>query len=136
MTLDDVKALMKEVGWGTLATSDGQCVGCRPMGGWAWFGDELWCASGAASDKVRQLQTVPHAEYCFARPDGLHVRIAGPCTISTDNTIKKQLHDAVPLLKKYIPDPASPDYVVLVMRPDQIRVMAGDDLEYQDVGLA
>jgi general stress protein 26 len=135
MTLDEVKALMKEVGWGMLATGDGRRVGCRPMGGWAWFGGELWCASGTASDKVRQLEAVPHAEYCFARPDGLHVRIAGPCTISTDNEVKKQLYDAVPLLKKHIPDPASPEYVVLVMRPDRVRVMAADDLEYQDVGL-
>ena len=70
MNLADVKALMKEVGWGSLATTDGRTVGVRPMGGWAWFGAELWCATGRDSDKVAQLRKVPLAEYCFCRADG------------------------------------------------------------------
>lgn len=74
MSVDRVKSLMKEAGWGALATTNGKTVGCRPMGGWAWFGEELWCATSGASEKVAQLRAVPYAAYCFCKPEGVHVR--------------------------------------------------------------
>ncbi|UCD30209.1 MAG: pyridoxamine 5'-phosphate oxidase family protein [Planctomycetota bacterium] len=135
MNIDDVKALMKETGWGTLATTDGETVGVRPMAGWAWMDDELWCASGKTSDKINQLMKVTHAEYCFCNQEGKHARIAGECSVSTDNDDKLKLFKAVPLLKNYIEDPADPEYVVIRMKPDCIRIMATTDLEYEEVAL-
>ena len=123
MNLEDVKNFIKEVRWGTLATTDGRRVGARPMGGLAWHQNQLWCATTTASDKVAQLKKVPYAEYCFCDSSGRHVRIAGPCSISIDNDEKRWLYDAVPELKNHIHDPASRDYVVIKMKPDNIRVM-------------
>ncbi|MHC4441149.1 MAG: pyridoxamine 5'-phosphate oxidase family protein, partial [Planctomycetota bacterium] len=130
MNMEHVKTLMKETGWGTLATTDGQKVGVRPMAGWAWMADELWCASGKTSDKIAQLTKVPHAEYCFCNQEGKHVRIAGQCTVSTDNEEKLKLYKVVPLLKNYIQDPADPEYVIIRMKPDRIRIMESTKLEY------
>jgi general stress protein 26 len=135
MPLDKVKSLMRDAGWGALATTDGIMVGVRPMGGWAWFGNELWCATSASSDKTAQIRVVPRAEYCFCKPEGEHARIAGPCTISTDNNDKLKLYEAVPLLKNYIADPADPDYVVIRMKPDRIRIMR-PDMAYEEVSPA
>jgi general stress protein 26 len=136
MSLDEVKALMKEAGWGMLATTDGEKVGCRPIGGWTWVGAELWCATFTPSDKVAQLEKVPYGEYCFADKEGKHVRISGPCAISTNNDEKLTVYEAVPELKNYIQDPAAPQYVVIKMKPDRIRMMAGTDLSYQEIALA
>jgi len=134
MNMDDVRALMKEVGWGDLATTDGRTVGVRPMGGWAWKGKELWCATGANSDKIKQLRKVPQAEYCITRRDGLHVRIAGTCTISDDAGDKQWLWEACPLLRKHIPDPASPEYVVIRMTPTRVRAMMDPTAEaYEEI---
>jgi general stress protein 26 len=133
MNLEDVKKFMKEVGWGILATSDGANAGARPMSGWAWKESELWCATGESSDKIAQLRKVPYAEYCFCDPQGKHVRIAGPCTISTDNDEKLWLYKAVPALKEYISDPAAPEYVVIKMTPDNIRCAETTDLKYTQV---
>ena len=133
MNMQTVKDLMKEVGWGTLATTDGRKVGVRPMGGWAWFGKELWCATFKSSDKVAQLNRVPYAEYCICHKDGLHARIAGPCTISMDNDDKLKLYKAVPALKEHIDDPGSRQYVVIRMRPDRIRVMSPPDEQYTEI---
>lgn len=133
MSFEEVKELMREVGWGAFATTDGEKVGVRPMGGWAWMGGELWCATGRSSDKVSQLGKVPHAEYCFGNPMGKHVRISGPCTVSTDDEVKRKLYDAVPLLQRYISSPTDPEYVVLRMKPDRIRLMATVDQKYEDV---
>ena len=135
MNLEDVKKFMKEVGWGILATSDGVKAGARPMGGWAWKENELWCATDEPSDKIAQLRKVPYAEYCFCNPQGQHVRIAGPCTISTDNDEKLWLYKAVPALKEYITDPAGPQYVVIKMMPENIRCVETTELRYTQVEL-
>ena len=135
MNLEDVKKFMKEVGWGILATGDAAIAGARPMSGWAWKESELWCATGEPSDKVAQLRKVPYAEYCFCNPQGKHVRIAGPCTISTDNDEKLWLYKAIPALKDYFPDPAAPQYVVIKMTPDNIRCAEATDLSYTQVKL-
>ena len=136
MNIEQLKQFIKEVHWGYLATTDGQKVGVRPMGGLAWRDNELLCATFDSSDKVAQLKKVPNAEYCFCDSTGdRHVRIAGPCTISTDNAEKLWLYEAVPVLKDIISDPASPDYVVIKMTPDNIRFMKITDMKYSQVKL-
>ena len=133
MSMEEVKDFMKEVGWGILATTDGEKVDVRPMGGWAWIGNELWCASGASSEKVAHLRKVPYASYCFANQEGKHVRIAGPCTVSTDDGDKRRLYDANPMLKNHIQDPASPEYVVIRLRPEAVRFMKSTDMTYSEI---
>ena len=135
MNLDQVKQFIKQVAWGFLATSDGQKVGVRPMGGFEWKENEFLCATFASSDKVAQLGKVPYAEYCFCDATGKHVRIAGTCTISTDNDEKLWLFNAVPALKDHIADPAAPDYVIIKMSPDNIRAMESTDMKYTQVKL-
>ena len=135
MNIEQVKQFTKEVDWGFLATTDGRKVGVRPMGGLAWKDNQLLCATFDSSDKVAQLKKVPNAEYCFCDSTGRHVRIAGPCTISTDNNEKLWLYEAVPALKDHISDPASPDYVVIKMTPDIIRSMETTDMKYTQVEL-
>jgi general stress protein 26 len=135
MNLEDLKKFMKEVGWGILATSDATIVGARPMSGWAWNKSQLWCATGESSDKIAQIRKVPYAEYCFCNPQGKHVRIAGPCTISNDNDDKIWLYKAVPALKEYVSDPAAPQYVVIKMTPENIRCVETTELSYKQVDL-
>jgi uncharacterized pyridoxamine 5'-phosphate oxidase family protein len=135
MNIEQLKQFIKEVHWGFLATTDGRKVGVRPMGGLAWKDSHLLCATFSASDKVAQLRKVSFAEYCFCDSTGKHVRIAGPCTVSSDSAEKLWLYKAVPSLKDHVSDPASPDYVVLKMTPDNIRVMESTDMKYSQVKL-
>jgi uncharacterized pyridoxamine 5'-phosphate oxidase family protein len=133
MRLEMIKSFMREAGWGFLATSDGKNVGVRPMGSCVWIDNELWCATRAGSEKIVQLRKVPYAEYCFCDREGKHVRVAGPCTISTNNKDKFKLYEAVPVLKKYYKDPSTPEYVVIRMKPERIRLMAQTGKGYEDI---
>ena len=133
MSLEQVKKFMKDVGWGFLATSDGNKVGVRPMGSCVWMGNELWAATTDGTEKILHLRKVPYAEYCFSDREGKHVRIAGHCTISTNNDNKLKLYEAVPILKHYIEDPADPKYVVIRMKPERIRLMAQAGKGYKDI---
>jgi uncharacterized pyridoxamine 5'-phosphate oxidase family protein len=133
MSLETVKKFMTEVGWGFLATSDGSEVGVRPIGSCVWMGNELWAATRDGTEKVLQIREVPYAEYCFSDIEGKHVRIAGHCTISTNNDDKLKLYEAVPILKKYYKDPSDPKYVVIRMKPQRIRLMAEAGKGYEDI---
>ena len=135
MNIEEVKQFIKKVGWGFLGTSDGRKVGVRPMGGFAWKENLLLCATFKGTDKVAQLGKVPYAEYCFCDSEGRHIRIAGVCSISSDNAEKLWLYNAVPVLKDYIPEPSAPEYVIIKMEPDNIRVMEGTDMKYSQVKL-
>ncbi len=135
MTFEELKQFTKQTGWGYLATTDGKIVGVRPMSGLAWKDDYLLCASFGPSDKVRQLKKVPYAEYCFCDSTGKHVRVAGPCAISTDNTEKLWLYKQLPELAKYFPDPSVPEYVIIKMTPDNVRAISGTDMTYEQVKL-
>jgi len=135
MRFEDLRALMKEAGWGILATSDGQKVVARPTGGWAWMRNELWCATGNSSDKIAQLRDVHYAEYCFCTKEGKHARIVGPCKISSSYDDKLRLYKAVPALQDHIEHPASPWYVVIRMKPQRIRAMALSDIRYEEIEL-
>jgi uncharacterized pyridoxamine 5'-phosphate oxidase family protein len=133
MSFEAVKNFTKEVGWGFLATSDGNKVGVRPMGSCIWMGNELWAATTDSTEKITQLRNIPYAEYCFSDKEGKHARIAGSCTISTNNDDKLKLYEAVPILKKYIKDPSEPTYVVIRMKPERIRLMAEAGKGYEDI---
>jgi len=95
--------------------------------------NELWAATRDGTQKVLQLREVPYAEYCFSDSEGKHVRIAGPCTISTNNDDKLKLYQAVPVLKKYYKDPSTPEYVVIRMKPERIRFLAQAGRGYGDI---
>ena len=133
MSLEMIKKFMTEVGWGFLATSNGNKVGVRPMGSCVWMGNELWAATTDGTEKTMQLRKVPYAEYCFSDREGKHVRIAGSCTISTNNDDKLKLYEAVPILKNYIKDPSEPTYVVIRMKPERIRLMSQAGTKYEDI---
>jgi ribosome-associated protein len=135
MDLEKAKTFMQEVGWCDLATTDGKEVGVRPMAGYIWVGKELWFATMTVTDKIKQLAKVNHAEYCFTKPTGGHLRISGTMVVSSDSGDKKKLYDAVPILKEYFKDPADPLYVVLRLTPNRIRWMGMDMMRYEDVAL-
>lgn len=134
MTLEEIKQFIKQVQWGFLATTDGKKVGVRPMAALAWKDGCFLCATHASSDKIAQLQKVPYAEYCFCDSAGKHVRIAGHSTVSTDNAEKLWLYKELPGLKEHVSSPTSPDYVIIKMTPENIRVM-NPDYSYQQVEL-
>lgn len=133
MTFADLKKFMKDVRWGVLATTDGKTVGVRPMGALAWVGKELWCGAEKGQEKIAQLAKVPFAEYCFATPDGEHVRIAGPCRVSTKDEDKIKLYSLVMSLHKYYDTPYDKAFVVLRMRPTKVRQFIRKTYEYKNI---
>ncbi|GAF71944.1 unnamed protein product, partial [marine sediment metagenome] len=77
MSMEKVKALMKNAATGWLATTDGVRASLRPMSAWMWVGSDLICATAKPSAKVTEITKCPNAEFGFATPSWEHVRISG-----------------------------------------------------------
>ncbi|MCD6328121.1 pyridoxamine 5'-phosphate oxidase family protein [bacterium] len=135
MNFEELKAFMKESHWGYLATTDGKRASVRPMSGCGWFGKEFWCATGMKDAKTDDIKKTPYVEYCFSDKEGRHVRLSGKCIISTEKADKQKLLDFMPILKQYVGDADSPDYIVLRLIPDSIRLMGPTDMKYTEVSL-
>ena len=135
MDFEGLKAVMKEARWGYLATTNGKRPGVRPMGGCGWFGKEFWCATGLKDSKTQDIKEVPYVEYCFSDKEGRHVRLFGKCEVSTDVEKKGKLLELHPVLKQYVGDANNPDYVVLILRPESVRFMDSEDMQYREVSL-
>jgi len=135
VNFEEVKAFMKEVGWGFLATTNGDRASVRPVGGCGWFGKEFWCATGLKDAKTVDIEKVPHVEYCFADKEGKHIRLSGKCSVSTEKADKQELLDLLPVMKQYVGDADNPDYVVLRLKPERIRYMGSDEMQYKEVSL-
>jgi general stress protein 26 len=133
MSMEKVRALTKEARTGFLATTDGRRAEVRCMGGWAWFGGELWMATAANSSKVADIQARAGVEICFMAADGRNVRIAGSCAVSRDSQDKHKLFESVPMLEKYMDGPDDPNYVVLRLTPQRVRLVDSPDLETIEV---
>ena len=134
MSMSSVKALMRKACTGFLATTDGRRAAVRPMSACAWFGRELWIATGAKSAKVADVRKRPAAEVCYMAADFCNVRIAGACRLSRKPADKLKMFGAFRWMKDYFGSPADPAWVVLRMKPTRIRLM-GKDLKYREVKL-
>lgn len=136
MTLDDVKEFTKKVGFGFLATSDGDRASVRPMGGSAWVDGEFWCCTGTGSVKVADVRKNPRVEYCFAGPNGNHVRIEGVCMVSEAREDRAKLLELHPGLENYVGDADCPTFAVLRLEVQRVRCWAEDRLGYEEVELS
>ena len=51
----------------------------------------------------------------------------------SDNYDKQRLYDVNPILKNHISDPKSPEYVVMRLKPERIRMMNMADMTYEEI---
>ena len=65
--------------------------------------------------------------------DGRHVRISGPCIVSDEPVDRERLFEAIPWIERYMSGPDDPNFAVLRLMPEHVRMMKTDDLSYEEV---
>ena len=133
MSMKKALEVMKAARTGFLATSDGHKPSVRPMSGLRWVGEELWLACSLKSRKVRDLKRRPYAEVCFMDKSCNHVRIAGPARVSASRRDRQVLLKLMPFLKNYVRGPDDPDYAIIRLRPESVRLMAFAEMRYREL---
>jgi len=123
MNKDDVFDLIRDAGYGILATVDGQKPKARPMMPYLDENGNLLIATFAHKRLVGQIKVNPNIEMCFIDRKMNIARVSGQAEVKDDQDKKQLLWDNVPMLKQYFPGPDDPNFVVVEIQSDIVEAM-------------
>ena len=116
MTKDEVIDLMRDAGFGTLATMEGNQPRVRPM--MPYLSDDnsqLLVALLGRSRTIAEAKKNPQVEICFVDRKMWYARVSGVAKISDEMDKKQILWDNIPMLKQYFGGPQDPNFVLMVV---------------------
>ena len=124
MTKEEVLDIIKDAGFGFLATIDGEQPRVRPMMPVLTDdGKKLLLALLKRSRTIQQIQTNPHLEVCFVDRKMWYCRVAGKGTISEDLDNKTFVWNSIPMLRQYFSGPEDDNYVLMEMDIISVEAM-------------
>ncbi len=113
MNREEAIDLIRDAGFGYLATTDGNQPRVRPMMPFLTEdGRQLLVALLGRSRSIEQIKKNPHVELCFVDRKMWYCRIAGKAQISEDTKKKTILWDSIPMLKQYFAGPQDPNFIL------------------------
>ncbi|MGE0267415.1 MAG: pyridoxamine 5'-phosphate oxidase family protein [Candidatus Omnitrophota bacterium] len=113
MTKDDVIDLIRDTGFGLLATMEGNQPRVRPMMPFLTDHDQLLVALLGRSRTIKQIEKNPQVEICFVDRKMWYARLAGKGKITTNKENKQLLWDTIPMLKQYFGGIDDPNFILL-----------------------
>ena len=99
MTKEEVIDLIKDAGYGVLATIDGNRPKVRPMMPVLTEAGDLLLAVLGHSRSITQIKTNPLVEMCFIDRKMNFARISGKATVSEDLEKKQHVWNYIPMLR-------------------------------------
>ncbi len=137
MTKEEVIDLMKDAGFGFLATIEGgNQPRVRPMMPLlSDDGKKLLLALLSRSRTISQVESNPQVEICFVDRKMWYCRVAGKGTIS-DNLEKKEiLWNNIPMLKQYFGSPDDPNFKFMEVDIQELEAMTPHQKEPEKINL-
>lgn len=135
MTKDEVIDLIRDTGFGFLATSEGKQPRVRPMMPYLTDDDRLLVALLGRSRTINQVLDNPHVEICFVDRKMWYARITGQAKISENREHKQILWDAIPMLKQYFGGVEDPNFKLMEIDISHIEAMTPHQKEPESVDL-
>ena len=105
MNKEEVIDLIKDAGFGYLATTEGDQPRVRPMMPFLTDDGQLLLALLGRSRSIEQIRKNPRVEFCFVDRKMWYCRITGHAKISDNIDKKTILWDNIPMLKQYFGEP-------------------------------
>lgn len=115
--------LIKDAGYGCLATSENNIPRVRPM--MPHLSDEgvLLLAVLSSSRSIGHIRGNSNVEMCFIDRKMCFCRISGKATISTDVDKKELVWNNIPMLRNYFFGPTDPNFVLIEIESSTIETM-------------
>lgn len=123
MTKEDVVDLIKDAGYGVLATTEGTQPRVRPMMPYLEENGNFLIATFVSKRVVTQIQANPKVEMCFIDRKMNFVRIPCQARIKNDQTKKKIVWDNIPMLKQYFTGPQDSNFILIELETGSVEVM-------------
>ena len=123
MTRDEVIDIMRDAGFGFLATVDGDQPCVRPMMPYLTEENELLLALLGRSRTIDQVKQNSKVEFCFVNRMMSYCRITGKASISTDMEKKLLVFNNIPMLRQYFSQPQDPNFVLASIKIEGMEAM-------------
>ncbi len=124
MTKDDVIDIIRDAGYGFMATVDGEQPRVRPL--MPYFDEDakqFLIALGPASRAKSQIEKNSNVEICFVDRTMSFCRVTGTATISNKKDQKQCIWDNSPMMKQFFTGPEDTNLTLLVVAPQKVEAM-------------
>lgn len=123
MTKEEVIDLIRDTGFGFLATTEGDQPRVRPMMPYLTDDNRLLVAMLGRSRTIGQVEANPHVEICFVDRKMWYARITGKARISKQQEGKQILWDSIPMLKQYFGGVEDPNFHLMEIDITHVEAM-------------
>lgn len=123
MTKEEVVDLIKDAGYGVLASIEGNIPKARPMMPYLTDTGDLLLAVLGHSRTIQQIQQNPHVEICFIDRKMCFARLAGKAKVSQDADKKQSVWNNIPMLRQYFGGPQDPNFVLIEIDTESVEAM-------------
>jgi len=127
MTKNDVIDLIKDAGYCTLATIEGDQPKVRPMMPYLTEEGDLLVATFKGKRILEQVQANPKIEACYIDRKMNFCRVSGIAQISDDESKKEMIFNNAPMLRQYFSSPQDENLVLLVIETKTVEAMTPQD---------
>ena len=110
MTKEEVVDLIRDAGFGFLATTEGDHPRVRPMMPYLTDDGKVLIALLPRSRSLSQIKKNPLVELCFVDRKMWYCRITGKASIKEDLSVKETLWTHIPMLKQYFGGVNDPNF--------------------------
>ncbi len=124
MTKDEVIDLIRDTGFGFLATTEGNQPRVRPMMPYSTEDGQFLLALLGRSRTIEQIKNNPQLEICFVDRKMWYARVAGKGKISDHAEHKETLWNNIPMLRQYFGGPTDPNFHLIVIDMESCEAMS------------
>ena len=124
MTKDETIDIMRDAGFGFLATNEGGQPRVRPM--MPYLSDDNKHLLVALLGRARTLQQVkanPKVEVCFVDRKMWYCRVMGKASLSEDKVKKETIWNNIPMLRQYFSSPQDPNFILAEVEMKSLEAM-------------
>ena len=123
MDKEQVIDLIRDAGFGLLATTDSNQPRVRPMMPYFTENGELLVALLSRSRTINEIKKNPLVEICYVDRKMWYCRVSGKAKLSNDKDKKQILWDNIPMLKQYFGGIDDPNFNLLEIEINETEAM-------------
>lgn len=123
MTTEEAIDIIRDAGFGYLATLEGNQPRVRPMMPYLTEEGELLLAMLGRSRTINQIKANSKVEVCFVDRKMWYARVTGTASLSNDLDKKKLVFENVPMLRQYFAGPEDPNYHLAIITINAVEAM-------------
>ena len=136
MTKDEVVDLIRDAGFGLLATAEGNQPRVRPMMPYLTEDNkELLVALLGRSRTIPEVKANPHVEVCFVDRKMWYCRVTGDAKVTTDKEKKGILWNNIPMLRQYFGGVDDPNFQLLEITIKTVEAMTPHGQQPEKISL-